>query len=61
MLADATTSWAEWETEKIATITAPTLDAGATVLSYKLGALVVIPNHNVISRRTNAGSELYDV
>ena len=42
MLADIPTStWAEWETEKIATITAPTLDAGATVLSYKLGALVV--------------------
>jgi hypothetical protein len=36
-----TSSWAESETGKIAMITAPTLDAGATVLSYELGALVV--------------------
>jgi hypothetical protein len=40
MLADIPTSyWSESGTEKIATITAPTLDAA--VLSYKLGALVV--------------------
>jgi hypothetical protein len=36
-IADSTES----ETGKIATITAPTLDAGATVLSCKLGSLVV--------------------
>jgi hypothetical protein len=42
MLADIPTSyWSESVTEKIASITAPTLDAGAAVLSYKLGALVV--------------------
>ena len=46
---------------KIATITAPALDAGAIVLSCKLRALVIIPNHDVVSRGTNAGSELYDV
>ena len=62
MLADIpTSSWAESETEKIASITAPTLDALANALSYKLGALVVISNHDVVSRRTNAGSKLYDV
>jgi hypothetical protein len=36
-----TSSWVESETKKIASITAPTLDAGATVLSYELGALVL--------------------
>jgi hypothetical protein len=37
MLADIPTSyWSESETEKIATIPVPTLDAGAIVLSYKL-------------------------
>jgi hypothetical protein len=42
MLADIpTSSWAGSETKKIVTITAPTLDAGATVLSYKRRSLVV--------------------
>ena len=43
MLADVPTLYCmESETGKIATITAPTLvDAGATVLSCKLGSLVV--------------------
>jgi hypothetical protein len=42
MLADIPTlSWAESETQKIATITSPTPAAVATLLSYKLGALVV--------------------
>ncbi len=62
MLAGIPTSyWSELETGKIATITGPTLDAVATVLSCKLGSLVVITEHDVVSRRTNAGSELYDV
>jgi len=42
MLADIPTlSWPESETQKIATITSPTPAAVATLLSYKLGALVV--------------------
>ena len=42
MLADIPTSyWSESVTGKIAAVTAPTIDAGAAVLSYKLGALVV--------------------
>lgn len=57
-----TSSWAQSEIGKIATITAPTLvDAGATVLSCKLEALVVVPNHDVVSRHTNSGTKLYGV
>ncbi len=62
MLADIPTSyWAELETGKIATITGPTPEAVATVLSCKLGSLVVIHKHDVVSRCTNAVTETYDV
>ena len=63
MLADIPTSyWALSETEKIATITAPTPDAGATVLPCKLGSLgeEISTNRDFVSRR-KAGSELYSV
>ena len=37
------------------------LDAVANVRACELGSLVVILEHDVVRRHTNAGSELYDV